>query len=213
MKVNVLFLDYARHEYTDRTKSHNFSNAGYPFDFQIIDLKGISAALNEGIFQSLEYDAIVTMANDILMPENWLKRMVEAAEAIPNTGMCGIHVVEGINPMTEINGQQIHIQDAAFGNVLIPMKAIKTIGLFNPAFDPYGMQDRDYSFRLAQTGHLNYYLHGLKAEHIGHDVGQQTDYRKMKDEGLMRCDEIWRECTARYQSTNDYTIFLKEYPI
>ncbi len=57
-------------------------------------------------------------ANDILMPDNWLLRMVEAALNIPNTGMCGIHCVEGINPLQTINGIQIHPQDASFGNVL-----------------------------------------------------------------------------------------------
>lgn len=212
MNVNILFLDYARHEFTERTQARNFSNAGYPFQYTIIQMKGISAALNHGIAQSRHFDAVVTMANDILMPENWLKRMVEAAEAIPNTGMCGIHTVEGINPVETINGIQLHRQSAAFGNVLIPMTAINKIGYFNPDFDPYGMQDRDYSFRLEQTGHINYYLHGLNAEHIGHDVGQDTPYRKMKDEGLQKCDQIWRECTKRYQETNDYTIFLPEYP-
>ncbi len=47
---------------------------------------------------------------------------------IPNTGMCGIHCVEGINPLQTINGIQIHPQDASFGNVLIPMSAIEKIG-------------------------------------------------------------------------------------
>jgi hypothetical protein len=68
------------------------------------------------------------------------------------------------------------------------------------------MQDSDYSFRLKQTGHLNYYLGGLTAEHIGHDVGQDTPYRKMKDEGLSKCDKLWAQETAKYQSTNNYTI-------
>lgn len=211
MKVNVLFLDYQRHDFTERVKSVNFNNAGYTFDSVTIDMKGIAAALNAGIRQSLNYDAIVTMANDILMPDNWLLQMVTASEAIPNTGMCGIHVVEGINEMQVINGIPVHIQDASFGNVLIPMSAIKKIGYFNEAYDPYGMQDSDYGFRLKQTGHINYYLNGIRAEHIGHDVGQDTPYRKMKDEGLSKCDVIWLEETKRYMETNDYTIFLNEY--
>jgi hypothetical protein len=53
---------------------------------------------------------------------------------------------------------------------------------------------------------LNYYLGGLTAEHIGHDVGQDTPYRKMKDEGLSKCDKLWAQETAKYQSTNNYTI-------
>lgn len=211
MKVNVILLDYQRHDFTQQVKNVNFSNAGYPFDHIVVDMIGIAKAINYGISQSKGYDAIVTMANDILMPDNWLDRMVQAAKAIPETGMCGIHVVEGINPMSTINGIQVHLQDASFGNVLIPMKAIEKVGHFNEVFDPYGMQDSDYGYRLKQTGHLNYYLNDLRAEHIGHDVGQQTDYRKMKDEGLSKCDVLWAQETKRYHETENYTIFLKEY--
>lgn len=211
MLVNVILLDYDRHEFTQRVKDVNFNNAGYEFDFIVVDMKGISKAINYGIFQSKSYDAIVTMANDILMPNDWLKRMVDAMITIPNSGMIGIHTVESINEPQTINGVQVHIQEAVFGNVLIPMKAIDKIGYFNEAYDPYGMQDRDYSYRLQMTGHLNYYLNGLRAEHIGHDVGQQTEYRKMKDEGLSRCDYLWAEETKKYHDTENYTIYLKEY--
>lgn len=211
MLVNVILLDYDRHEFTQRVKDVNFNNAGYEFDFIVVDMKGISKAINYGIFQSKSYDAIVTMANDILMPDAWLKRMIDAMITIPNSGMIGIHTVENINDPQTINGMQVHVQEAVFGNVLIPMKAIDKIGYFNEAYDPYGMQDRDYSYRLQMTGHLNYYLNGLRAEHIGHDVGQQTEYRKMKDEGLSRCDYLWAEETKKYHDTENYTIYLKEY--
>lgn len=211
MLVNVILLDYDRHDFTQRVKDVNFNNAGYEFDFIVVDMKGISKALNYGIFQSRTYDAVVTMANDILMPNDWLKRMVDAMITIPNSGLIGIHTVESINEPQTINGVQVHVQDAVFGNVLIPMKAIDKIGYFNEAYDPYGMQDRDYSYRLQMTGHLNYYLNGLRAEHIGHDVGQNTPYRKMKDEGLSRCDYLWAQETGKYQEHNDYTIFMKEY--
>jgi glycosyltransferase involved in cell wall biosynthesis len=211
MNINVILLDYDRHDFTQRVKDVNFNNAGYPFDFTIVDMKGISRALNNGIFQSRTYDAVVTMANDILMPNSWLERMVQAMITIPNSGMIGIHTVESISEPTTINGLQVHIQEAAFGNVLIPMKAIDKIGYFNEAYDPYGMQDRDYSYRLQMTGHLNYYLSGLRAEHIGHDVGQDTPYRKMKDEGLSKCDYLWARETGKYQEENNYTIYQTEW--
>jgi hypothetical protein len=211
MNINIILLDYDRHDYTQRVKDVNFNNAGYPFDFTIVDMKGISKAINYGIFQSRTYDAVVTMANDILMPNSWLERMVQAMITIPNSGMIGIHTVESISEPTTINGLQVHIQEAAFGNVLIPMKAIDKIGYFNEAYDPYGMQDRDYSYRLQMTGHLNYYLSGLRAEHIGHDVGQDTPYRKMKDEGLSKCDYLWARETGKYQEENNYTIYQTEW--
>lgn len=211
MNINVILLDYDRHDFTQRVKDVNFNNAGYPFDFTIVDMKGISRALNYGIFQSRTYDAVVTMANDILMPNDWLNRMVQAMITIPNSGNIAIHTVQEIAEPQTINGLQVHIQEAVFGNVLIPMKAIDKIGYFNEAYDPYGMQDSDYCYRLHKTGHLNYYLSGLRAEHIGHDVGQDTPYRKMKDDGLNRCGTLWGEETKKYDDSNNYTIYLNEY--
>lgn len=211
MNINVIFLDYHRHDYTEQVKAQNFHNAGHPFDHVIIDTKGISAALNAGIKQSLHYDGIVTMANDILMPDNWLAEMVRAAEAIPNTGMAGIHCVEDMNPMEEINGVKVHPNYTAFGNVLIPMKAIQTIGLFNEDYDPYGMQDADYAHRLNNTGFINYYVHGLKSQHIGADVGNGTEYRKMKDEGLATAGEKWEKWNHLYKVSNNYTIGMEEW--
>lgn len=212
MKVLILFLDYQRHDFTERVKQHNFSNACYEFDQITIDKKGIANAINYGIAQASGYDAIVTMANDILMPHGWLNAMVMATSLIPNTGMCGIHCVEGKGDEMLINGIKIHKSFTAFGNVLIPITSIKRIGYFNTDYDPYGMQDADYAYRLNKSGFINYYLDGLKSEHIGHDVGQQTEYRKMKDVGLSVAGEKWARWTAHYDTTGDYTIDLKDWP-
>lgn len=212
MKVQVIFLDYLRHNFTERVKGQNFNNAGHPFDFTVIDMQGISAAINKGIQQSRNYDAVVTMANDILMPDNWLLRMVEAATAIPNTGMAGIHCVEGCGNIETVNGVNIHKIYTAFGNVLIPMRAIDTIGFFNLDYDPYGMQDADFAYRLNNTGHINYYLAGMKSEHIGHDVGDGSEYRLMKDNGLAVAGDKWAKWTKQYEETNDYSINIPEWP-
>lgn len=212
MKVNVLFLDYQRHDFTEQVKSKNFNNAGHPFDHIIVNKHGISAALNYGLQMSKGYDAVVTMANDILMPDGWLNAMVIAASMIPNTGMCGIHCVEGKGERTEINGITVYKSYTAFGNVLIPMQAVRQIGYFNPDYDPYGMQDADYAYRLNNSGYINYYLDGLKAEHIGHDVGNGTEYRKMKDEGLAAAGEKWAKWTKHYEETKNYTIDLNDWP-
>jgi len=214
MKVSIIFLDYMRHDYTARVKAQNLGNAGYDFSLVTVDRKGIASALNEGIARSRGHDAIVTMANDILMPAGWLAAMVAAAQAIPNTGMCGIHCVEGLESPEPVNmgGVLVHPNFTAFGNALIPFSAIDKIGGFNEEYDPYGMQDADYAFRLNKTGHINYYLHGLKSEHIGHDVGNGGEYRTMKDAGLAAAANKWGRLTEEYDRSNNYTINLPEWP-
>lgn len=217
MKVAIILLDYQRHDYTARVVAHNLDPLmqmeNTPVVFKI-DRLGIAAALNEGIDKAKEIgaEAIVTMANDILLPPGWFYSMVSALKAIPDTGMCGIHTVEGIDAPEVINGVTIHRSFTAFGNVMIPMKVIDKIGYFQTEFDPYGMQDADFAFRLIRTGHINYYLHNLKGEHIGHDVGNGTEYRAMKDAGLNKAGDTWGRLTKHYDDTNNYTVFMKEYP-
>lgn len=203
MKVAVIFLDYHRHDYTSRTLE-SLHNGGYPFDLFTINRKGIAAAINEGLDKAWNYDAVVTCANDILMPDNWLKTMVGYVSSIPNTGMCGIHCVEGAGSPENINGVLVNKTFTAFGNVMIPATAFKNIGYFSEEFDPYGMQDSDYGYRLNKSGFVNYYIPSITSNHIGHDVGQETDYRKMKDEGLNKAQDVWNKLTAWYDSTNNY---------
>jgi len=209
MKVAILFLDYLRHDHTKQALQ-SIAKAGYPFDLFTIRQKGIAKALNIGIDITRDYDAVVTCANDIEMPDNWLNEMVIYSGNIPETGMCGIHCVENIEKIIEINGMSIHPTFTAFGNILMPRKAIDAIGYYNEDYDPYGMQDGDYAYRLNKKGFINYYIPNMKSNHIGNDVGNGTEYRKMKDEGLALSDAKWKHWTSHYDETENYTIFQKQ---
>ena len=210
MRVSIILLDYSRHDYTQKVKSVNLPNAGYPYNLVEVNRKGIAAAFNEGILKSLDYDAVVFMANDILLPINWLKEMVEHAQAIPETGTVGIHTVQYSTDPKIINGKCVNVVDVAFGDVLIPMPVIKKIGGYNTDLDPYSIQDLEFAFRATKNGYIHYYINGLQAEHIGHDVGQKSDYRLMKDEGLKMVDEKWQKWQKIYAESGNYSIPLIE---
>ncbi len=206
MKVTIIFLDYLRHTYSQQVRDNFHQRAGYPFDLVTIEMKGISTAINAGIKEAMirEADAVVTMANDILMPEQWLAQMVHHAELIPETGTCGFHTVENIGGLTNRHGLDVHEWRVAFGNILIPKKTIDLIGYFNTDFDPYGTQDADYAYRASKMGLIHYYIQGSRAEHIGHDVGDGSEYRKMKDESL---EKVWRkgqQWVDYYDRTGNY---------
>jgi GT2 family glycosyltransferase len=181
----------------------------YPYTEVIrnIEHKGISFSINEGIdyAKSIYADAVVLMANDILMPNGWLEKMVICASTIKNTGFVGIHCVEDRGTLTNIEGVQIELSEKVFGNVLLPMAAIDKIGYFNEDYDPYGVQDADYCYRLNKTGHINYYLPELSSTHIGHDVGDGSEYRKMKDDSL---NIKWQRLNywQQYYDINGYKI-------
>ena len=222
MKVACILLTLERQFLTHFCIKQNFYNIGLNADVFLVDNgspresfesiaiaynfrschrflknKGIAAAINKGIQMARGYDAVVTLANDILMPDNWLKDMVASVKE--DTGMVGIHCVEGLPEMVD----GVHPIHTPFGNVLIPMKAIDKVGYFNTDFDPYGMQDADYAYRLLKSGFRNYYIPG-KSEHIGNDVGNGTEYRKMKDEGLSKAGAIYTAALKKYDETGNY---------
>lgn len=225
MKIACIFLTLDRPVLSIRCIDQNFHNSELDADVFLIDNgsqkenlqlikdaynfqkiyefktnQGIAAAINKGIELAEGYDAIITLANDILMPDGWLLNMVEYANKIPNTGIVGIHCVENLPPL--ING--VHVGDPVFGNVLITRALLDRVGKFNTDFDPYGMQDADYGYRAKQSGFINYYLPDLKSVHIGHDVGDATAYRRMKDEGLAKANEVWGAAQKRYAETGNY---------
>lgn len=222
MNIACIFITLDRSDLTLRCINQNFYNSGlnadvflidngseadnfesivtaYPFKsaYRFVKNKGIAAAINKGIEMAKDYDAVVTLANDILMPDNWLKDMVASVKE--DTGMVGIHCVEGLPAM--ING--VHPIQTPFGNVLIPMAAVNKVGMFNTDFDPYGMQDADYAYRLLKSGFRNYYIPG-QSEHIGNDVGNGTEYRQMKDEGLAKAGAIYTAALNKYDEIGNY---------
>lgn len=211
MKVLVALLDYERHTFTDQVLRHNMANAGYPLDQISVNERGVSRALNCAIEQAEEYDALFTMANDIIMPDGWLAKSVEAAENILETGCAALYTVQELHPEKWISGVKVYPGEIVFGNALYTRLALTSVGHFNEDFDPYGMQDSDWCFRAFKIGFVNYYVDAPRSEHIGHDVGQDSEYRRMKDEGLRKCGEIWGKTTLKYQQENKYHIFYDQY--
>jgi hypothetical protein len=70
------------------------------------------------------------------------------------------------------------------------------------------MQDRDYAERATIAGFTNYYIPELRSEHIGHDVGNNTEYRQMKDESLQCAQAVWEKYQPIYhEEKNLYAHF------
>ena len=208
MRVAILFFDYQRHEHSLQALT-SVINAGTQFDLFTINRKGIAAAFNEGIDKTANYDYIAFCSNDITMQPHWLSKAIHALNTIPDIGTIGFHCVEGLQPHEEINGIMVHPTFTSFGNMVISRKVIDHVGRFNEEYDPYGMQDADYAYRLNCLGYKNYYLYDVKSEHIGADVGSGTEYRAMKDEGLSKASKVWEKWKAIYDAP-EYLINQKQ---
>lgn len=212
MNIAVILLTQNRSDLTKKVIDQNFHNSGYDADCYLIDTgseeeqfnqiekyynwtycywsqykRGISAGVNTGLSLTTNYDGVCILANDILLPDNWLSNWVMFSQRVSKTGIIGIHCVEDLPPLTD----GVHKVHTPFGNNFITRELIDTIGGYNTEYDPYGMQDRDYAERATIAGFTNYYLPDLRSEHIGHDVGNNTEYRRMKDESLQRAQAVW----------------------
>ena len=214
MNIAVLLLTQNRNDLTQRIIDQNFFNSGYDADCYLIDngseqvnfkypftgydlsktKRGIGAGVNAGFKIAKQYDGVCLLANDILLPQNWLSNWVMFAKRVSKTGIIGIHCVEELPPLVD----GVHKTHTPFGDNFITRELIDAIGGYNEAYDPYGMQDRDFAERATIAGFTNYYLPDLKSEHIGHDVGNGTEYRAMKDASLQRAQAVWEKYQKIY---------------
>ena len=214
MNIAVLLLTQNRNDLTQRIIDQNFFNSGYDADCYLIDngseqvnfkypftgydlsktKRGIGAGVNAGLRITQDYDGVCLLANDILLPQNWLSNWVMFAKRVSKTGIIGIHCVEELPPLVD----GVHKTHTPFGDNFITRELIDAIGGYNEAYDPYGMQDRDYAERATIAGFTNYYLPDLKSEHIGHDVGNGTEYRAIKDASLQRAQAVWEKYQKIY---------------
>ena len=214
MNIAVLLLTQNRNDLTQRIIDQNFFNSGYDADCYLIDngseqvnfkypftgydlsktKRGIGAGVNAGLRITQDYDGVCLLANDILLPQNWLSNWVMFAKRVSKTGIIGIHCVEELPPLVD----GVHKTHTPFGDNFITRELIDAIGGYNEAYDPYGMQDRDFAERATIAGFTNYYLPDLKSEHIGHDVGNGTEYRAMKDASLQRAQSVWEKYQKIY---------------
>jgi glycosyltransferase involved in cell wall biosynthesis len=152
--------------------------------------KGIARTLNELIRVS-NGDLIVHIGNDIVMTDGWLSRMKEAYETIHGSGIVACHTVEELYQEKEVNGIKIHEGIRVFGPKMFSRKVIKYLGGYNEVYYPYGMEDSDLAVRSHYSGFRNYYVGGVSGKHNGHDCGEDTEYRKMKNDSLKKNSMIY----------------------
>ena len=228
MKVNVLLLTIDRFELTEEYVGSALRRAGHPFslcctdngsvDRRVVDLVAswnpIIHNLNEGnqgtahslnrMIRQCPADAYVFIGNDIEMPNNWLGQLVKYATAIPDSGVIGIDW-RGINYDKEmVNGLTIKKTTNTFGTMFVTQATRDKVGEFCEDYGPYGLWDSDYSLRCTAAGLRNYYVDEMMTYHKGHDVGHESDYRKMKDQSLHAAQPKFSENRQKYEQGDYY---------
>jgi glycosyltransferase involved in cell wall biosynthesis len=222
MLVSILMNVIDRFELTQRCVDHALAHTGYgewellvcdngSKDERVIEYeRGLSPAYlrlnreNRGNYQMLNQlllrargELFCVIDPDIMLPREWLGKLVMANVKIPESGVSGIYTVgrDKGAPIT-LHGVTVNKRKGAvFGTKLWSRQAFEDVGFFCEEYGPYGLGDSDYGLRMVAVGRVNYYLPGLKADHLGGDVGQNSEYRKVKDRSLK--DKSHREAFKR----------------
>ena len=170
MKILICGLTYGNRP-TDIIES-NLKRAGCDYKYLEINREGISNALNDGLDIAIidNYDYIGYLANDIIEPDNWLAKKLEAIQTYPFAGIVASslgEVKKGI--------RSEHI----ISNWLVDIKLVNAIGYFNEAMFPYGPIDLDYCERSHIANYNTYYVMDCMAEHLGtHATGDEYGWDK-----------------------------------
>jgi GT2 family glycosyltransferase len=170
MKILVCQLIYGNRPHN--ILIDNELKAGYPAVYCNINTEGIANALNEGVeyMAANGFDAIAFLANDIIEPQNWLLKKVEALQSYPAAGIVA----------SSLDHERKDIaHEMIISNWLISKAVVDKIGYFNESMFPYGPIDLDYCQRAWKAGFCTYYVQNCLALHIGsHAEGNEYGWNK-----------------------------------
>lgn len=232
-KVSILLLTIDRFHLTSEYVGKALNEAGYPFELCISDNGSTQPEIfewceskspkvyfkngfNYGTAQSLNRmikanpsDYYVFIGNDIRLPDNWLRSFVEYAEKTEQSaGVIGIDW-RGLKYDTkQLSGVDVWETTNVFGTMFITQNLRNKVGDFCEEYGTYGLWDSDYSIRATAAGLQNFYLPNLSSHHFGGDVGQNSEYRKMKDDSLLAAQPIFNKNHVQYKEGNFYKKYI-----
>lgn len=139
---------------------------------------GVAGGRNSGLVKA-SGDYLVTIDDDVLVPDNWDLLMAEACDKIPKLGITGVNVEPFKFPVKEIKGVKVRPKNGNLGGacLCIPRRVFSTVGYYN-TFGLYGHEDAMMYYRLKHLGLISAYI-VPKGIHI--DKDKDKKYREQKN--------------------------------
>lgn len=232
-KIAVCFITLNRESLTKATIENAKAKAGIDFDFFALDQGstdgvfnliepnvtyyvkkkeniGVASGFNFlwNMAKHMDYDFICNIGNDIDLPQNWLKEFYKTYVAIDKEHQyLAIHSVEALpSQKITVNNKQYIPSDTIFGCTFFNISLLDYVGYFNTAYNPYGLEDSEYTYRCHKSGVICGYLDIGTAHHTGSPYGQDDngEYRRMKDESLKKNAVIYGEEIENMNRLNNY---------
>lgn len=221
--VSLVLLTFNRKDITTECVLHNIRTAGYPIaqivwvdngsDDGIQDFMpsinpdvsvlhktntGVARGYNSG-YKMVTSELIVHPGTDLLLPDNWLKIMVESHTSLKNPGSGSIIHGSIKEPFfserilgSQINaGKHMVIPARSMGSHIFSTELLEKVGYLPYLNSLYGCDDNIWEARIRDNGYLNYIILGYQAKHIG---GEHEDpqYRAFKDAEIKKAYEFSR---------------------
>jgi len=150
---------------------------------------------NEGVFKAYNAgyvlatgDWMVRLGSDMMCPQNWLARIKEYIEKVPETAGVGL-LIENFFDGSDgwsckegetRNGMPILKAKHFMGVYAFSKELFKEVGYFDEDFGWYGPGDWDWSDRAINTGKLLYYIPDLRVKHLGENEWNLDVEKKRK---------------------------------
>lgn len=134
-------------------------------------------------------EIIVVAGNDIELPKDWLKKAISELKDV-KVGIVGFDWRN--EKLTETHNGLTVTQGSPFGTWVFRRSLLETVGFFNE-WSKYGLWDSAYALRCKHSGYINGYVTDAPSKHKGDDVGENSDYRRMKNEELQKAEKGYSE--------------------
>ncbi len=176
--------------------------------------KGIAAGFNT-LLRNATGEYICFLLNDVLVSDGWLKDLVFYNNQIDKSGLTSIHCEGPKGFFTSLLGHDDSPVDIwkckngqTTGISLIDREALKAVGAFDETLGLYGKEREQYGERLTLLGFQNYYIQGQSSVHLGREINDTSDYKKMKELEVQKNHNRYVESIREMKTNKNFNIEL-----
>lgn len=168
-------IDGTREYLKDMENKTNADKVIYVFNDKNM---GVAGGRNSGLVHA-KGEYLVTIDDDIIVPQNWDVLMAAACDKIPKLGITGVNVEPFKFPVREINGARVRPKVGNLGGacLCLPRRIFNRVGFYN-YFSNYGHEDCAMYYRLTHLGLMSAYIEP-KGIHLDKDADKA--YRLAKN--------------------------------
>lgn len=171
---------------------------------------GVAGGRNSGLKEATG-DYLMTIDDDIMVPDDYDKKLIEACTKIERLGITGINVESRKYPVKEIDGVRMQIKDGNLGGGCLCMRrdVFEQVGYYSPDF-VYGGEDCDMYIRIKRLKLRSMYIEP-KGKHI--DPKTNKAYEALKRFSHSKKSKAFQKVgdnELKYRRTNKVYIPYKE---